>query len=164
MQACGPSHGEEQCSHDATERDSREPMDVKASTSFRRAVARLNHLALDRADIGVATNHLARMVAQPRIGDEVAFKRVGRYLKGRPICKVKFEIQEPCTMITAYTDGGWAGCRLTRRSTSGSAVSLGKHVLKFACKLQKIVALSSGEAKLCAQSAGQRPLVSTVCC
>ena len=45
-------------SHDATERDSREPMDVKASTSFRRAVARLNYLALDRADIGVVTNHL----------------------------------------------------------------------------------------------------------
>ena len=95
-------------SHDATERDSREPMDVKASTSFRRAVARLNYLALDRANIGVATNHLARMMAQPRIGDEVPLKRVGRYLKGRPICKIKFEMLEPCMIVTAYTDSDWA--------------------------------------------------------
>ena len=131
-------------SHDATERDSREPMDAKASTSFTRAVARLNYLALDRADIGVATNHLARMMAQPRIGDEVALKRVGLYLKGRPICKIKFETQEPCVMITAYADSDWAG-----RSTSGSAIFLGVHVLQFACKLQKIVASSSGEAELC---------------
>ena len=117
-------------------------------------MARLNYLAVDRADIGVATNHLARMMAQPRIGDEVALKRVGRYLKGRPICKIKFEMQEPCMMITAHTDSDWAGCRLTRRSTSGSAIFLGKHVLQFACKLQKTVALSSGEAELCAHSAG----------
>ena len=116
-------------------------------------MARLIYLALDQADIGVATNHLARMMAQPRIGDEVALKRVGRYLKGRSICKIKFEMQEPCMIITAYTDSDWAGCRLTRRSTSGSAIFLGKHVLQFACKLQ-IVALSSGEAELCAQSAG----------
>ena len=69
------------------------------------------------------------MMAQPRIGDEVALKRVGRYLKGRSICKIKFETQEPCMMITAYTDSDWAG-----RSTSGSAIFLGEHV--FAVRVQ----------------------------
>ena len=37
-------------SHDATERDSREPMDVKPSMSFRSAVARLNYLALPTSE------------------------------------------------------------------------------------------------------------------
>ena len=96
-------------------------------------------------------------MAQPRIGDEVALKR------GRPICKIKFEIQEPCMMITAYTDSDWAGCRLTRRSTSGSAIFLGKHVMQFACKLQKAVALNSGEAELCAQSAGLAEAIAIHC-
>ena len=114
----------------------------------------MNYLALDRADLGVATNHLARMMAQPRVGDEVALKRVARYLKGRPICRTRFEMQEQCQEITTYTDSDWAGCRLTRRSTSGWAIFMGKHVLQSACRLQKVVALSSGEAELCAQSAG----------
>ena len=43
---------------------------------------------------------------------------------------------------------------MTRRSTSGLAVFLGEHLLYFASRFQKSVALSSGEAELGAQVAG----------
>ena len=74
------------------ERDRREPMNPIAATNFRRPVVRLTCLSLDRPDIAVATNHLARMMAQPRCGEEILLKRVGRYLRGRPVCRQLFRV------------------------------------------------------------------------
>ena len=56
--------------------------------------------------------------------------------------------------VVVRTDSDWAGCRVTRRGTSGLAVFLGEHLLFFASSFQKSVALSSGEAELGAQVAG----------
>ena len=39
------------------------------ATKFRRAAARLNYLALDRPDLGVAAGRLSRCLARPRVSD-----------------------------------------------------------------------------------------------
>ena len=43
---------------------------------------------------------------------------------------------------------------MTRRSTSGTALFFGSHLISFSSRLQKSVALSSGEAELTAQVSG----------
>ena len=53
-----------------------------------------------------------------------------------------------------FTDSDWAGCKVTRRSTTGIVVKLGEHLLCLSSRLQKSVPLSSGEAELSAPVGG----------
>ena len=50
--------------------------------------------------------------------------------------------------MSTYTDSDWAGCRRTRRSTSGGCIMLGSHMIQMWSKTQATVALSSAEAEL----------------
>ena len=49
--------------------------------------------------------------------------------------------------MTLYTDSDWAGCRRTRKSTSGGAILLGNHCVKCWSSTQGPIALSSAEAE-----------------
>ena len=60
---------------------------------------------------------------------------------------LKYVRQELPEKLKVYTDTDFAGCRRTRRSTSGGVVMLGSHCLKTYSSTQEIVALSSGEAE-----------------
>ena len=61
---------------------------------------------------------------------------------------------EEGSALKLMTDSDWAGCKATRRSTSGVVIFHGKHILTFSCRTQKATALSSGEAELIAQTDG----------
>ena len=124
------------------------------ATTYRRSAARLNYLAQDRPDIAFAANFLARSMALPRVGDEVRMKRVIRYLKAHPRCRLNFVYEEMPKQVTVLSDSDWAGDQATRRSTSGVMIFHGAHLLLFASRLQKTVALSSCEAELNAQVMG----------
>ena len=52
------------------------------------------------------------------------------------------------------TDSDRGGCRESRRSTSGTVVKFGHHLIAFSSKLQESIALSSGEAELSAKVSG----------
>ena len=49
--------------------------------------------------------------------------------------------------ITIYSDSDHAGCLVTRRSTTGTVVLMGKHCVKASSGLQSTIALSSGESE-----------------
>ncbi|GJU40638.1 ribonuclease H-like domain-containing protein [Tanacetum coccineum] len=51
------------------------------------------------------------------------------------------------SQLTAYTDADWAGCPVTRRSTSGYCVFLGDNLLSWSAKLQVTLSCSSAEAE-----------------
>ena len=130
-----------------------EPLHMESADAslYRRSVARLNYLALDRPDIAVAVNRLARTMSSPRIGNEVALKRVLRYLQGVPVCRLTFPMQHLSLRLVGLSDSDWAGCKVTRKSTSGNAVLLGAHLIHFSSRTQKAIALSSSEAELVSQ-------------
>ena len=73
--------------------------------------------------------------------------RLGRYFARYPTVVNWHRYQESSENVVACTDSDWAGCRGTRRSTSGGCIHRGQHMLKFRSKTQAIVALSSAEAE-----------------
>ena len=56
----------------------------KEATQYRALAARLNYLALDRADIQFATKEVAKYMATPKQGNWFLLKRLARYLIGAP--------------------------------------------------------------------------------
>ena len=56
-------------------RENVEEVTHNEATKFRRAAARLNYLALDRPDRGVAAGRLSRCMARPRVSDVQTLKK-----------------------------------------------------------------------------------------
>ena len=87
-------------------------------------------------------------MAAPRRSGMNNIKRILRYLRNCPASVYKFDCQDAPGVLTGYSDSDWAGCRRTRRSTSGGVVLHGTHLLLHWSRTQAGVALSSAEAEL----------------
>jgi hypothetical protein len=131
-----------------TEEEEGEELQNAEATKYRSIAARVNYLALDRGDLTYAAKEGSRKMSKPHERDWGMLKRVGRYLKYRPRAVLWYRWQEDNGHVEAFTDSDWAGCRMTRRSTTGGALMRGDHLLKTYSKTQTTIALSSGEAEL----------------
>ena len=126
---------------------------------YRSVVARLNYLIQERPDIAYSTKELARRMSDPGEDDYAMLKRLARYLVGKPRLRILFSHQPDPGSLLCYTDSDWAGCLLTRRSTSGGILLRGSHLIKCWSKTQQTVALSSAEAELYASVKGAAELM-----
>ena len=89
-------------------------------TSIHRAItARLNYLASDRADLAFAVNDVAREMSEPTQGSSDGLKRIGRYLVSSPRVVLNYGWQQIPDDVQVFTAADWAGCKTTRKSTSG---------------------------------------------
>ena len=127
------------------------------ATNFRALSARGNFLSQDRTDIGFSTKELCREFAVPNRNSYNRLKRVARYLIGKPRLVYNYRwgdgvSKDDCFDI--YVDTDFAGCKESRRSTSGGVCLLGKSNVKHWSKTQSTIALSSGEAELHGIAAG----------
>ena len=129
----------------ATEREEMSPAEA---TKYRRAAARITYMAQDRPDLAFAAKELAMNMASPKCGDKVEVKRIIRYLRGRPRGHLSYPWQERNMYLNVFADSDWAGDVVSRRSTSGGVVQLGRHTVHHWSRTQAQVALSSGEAEL----------------
>ena len=125
-------------------------LDPDQATTFRGLSARGNYLSQDRVDINYSTKELCREFAAPANSSFHRLKRVARFLVGKPrlIYEYKWCHDEPMDTIEALVDTDFAGCRATRRSTSGGLLMRGGHCIRHWSTTQTTVALSSGEAEL----------------
>ena len=113
-----------------TSEDNEELLSDREATNYQALVARCNSLSPDRRDIAFAVKELARAMAKPTRGDLQRLKRLTRYSRGKPRFTMRYAWQPAQTAMIAYSDADWAGCRKTRKSTTGGCVKIGAHCIK----------------------------------
>jgi hypothetical protein len=118
-----------------------------SGTPYRELVGSLLYLFATRPDICVAVIKLSMHLEKPSVRHWMQAKRVLRYLAGSINKGVEYPKNIPNLHIWAHTDSDWAGCKTTRRSTSGYAIFIDKGPICWRSKMQSIVALSSCEAE-----------------
>ena len=126
----------------------KKPLNTEGCRVYRRAAARLNYMAQDRADLAFAAKETARSMANPTEADNIRLKRVLRYLRGAPTAWNDYVWQPRPSQVTCFTDSDWAGCAKSRKSTSGGCIVYGSHLLAHWSSTQATIALSVGEAEL----------------
>ena len=125
------------------------------ATTYRAISARSNYLAQDRPDASFSSKELCRDFATPNTNSYDKLKRLGRFYVGRPRLVYRYDFSPvPVDSFDVYCDTDFAGCAVTRRSTSGGCVMIGGCMVKHWSKTQSTIALSSGEAELSGVGSG----------
>ena len=118
--------------------------EVKRYQAF---VARANYLAQDRLDIQFSVKELARSMSSRARGSWKDSLKHGKYFKSHYRSGYRYPYLDNPKELTVWTDTDYAGCKRTRKSTSGGMVMWGSHIIKSWSSTQSVVALSSVEAE-----------------
>ena len=130
------------------DKEDEEKLAGEEASKYRGVAARCNYLAMDRPDIQYAVKEVCRDMSNPMKKSIKKLRRIGQYLKSKPRMVWKYKTQAKVDTIDLYTDANWAGCKRTRKSTSGGAVMIGQHCIRTWSKTQAVVAKSSAESEL----------------
>ena len=129
-------------------------LEGESATQYRALAARCNYIAVDRADAQYCTKELCRDMSAPTMESWKRLVRLGRYFLGKPRAVIGFAWQPEADCYDIFTDANWAGCRVSRKSTSGGVVMLGRCCIKTWSKTQSTIAQSSAESELLATVRG----------
>ena len=97
---------------------------LKDPSQYRRLVGRLIYLTITQPDIMYSVYMLSRFMHAPRKLHIEDVLHVLRYLKGALGQGLFFSSQNDMS-LRDFCDSNWAGCPMTRRSTTGYCVFLG---------------------------------------
>ncbi|KAG7578201.1 Integrase catalytic core [Arabidopsis thaliana x Arabidopsis arenosa] len=115
-------------------------------TYFRSLAGKLQYLTITRPDIQFAVNFICQRMHSPTVSDFGLLKRILRYIKGT--LGMGLPIKRNSTLaLSAFSDSDWAGCKSTRRSTTGFCILLGSNLISWSAKRQPTVSNSSTEAE-----------------
>ena len=101
--------------------------------TYRGMVGSLLYLTATRPDIMFSVGLCARFQSNPKISHLKAVKRILRYLSGTINLGLWYPKSENLELI-AYADADFAGCRLDRKSTSGTCQFLGHALVSWSSK------------------------------
>ncbi|KAJ9547239.1 hypothetical protein OSB04_019782 [Centaurea solstitialis] len=113
---------------------------------YRSMIGSLLYLTATRPDIMFATCFCARFQANPKESHLAAVKRILRYLKGTPELGLWYPKDSSFELIS-FTDSDYGGCKLDRKSTSGSCQFLGDKLVSWTSKKQNCISTSMAEAE-----------------
>ncbi|CAA7036250.1 unnamed protein product [Microthlaspi erraticum] len=126
-------------------------------TYFRSLAGKLQYLTITRPDIQFAVNFVCQRMHSPTVSDFNLLKRILRYIKGT--INMGLHIKKDKKMVLhAYCDSDYAGCKDTRRSTSGFCTMLGSNLISWSAKRQQTVSKSSTEAEYRALTAAAQEI------
>ncbi|RVW29642.1 Retrovirus-related Pol polyprotein from transposon RE1 [Vitis vinifera] len=116
------------------------------STMYRGMIGSLLYLTASRPDIMYSVCLCARFQSCPKESHLSAVKRILRYLKGTMNIGLWYPKGDNFELI-GFSDADFAGCRVERKSTSGTCHFLGHSLVSWHSKKQNSVALSTAEAE-----------------
>ena len=123
------------------------PLDRERAVTFRSSAMRLIYLALDRPELQFMAKEMSRVMAEPTVNGEETMKSTCRFLQAYPRVAWMFPRQLTPKRLDGLTDSNWAGCPVTRKSTSCTHLMHGCHPIFSGSSTQTIISLSSGEAE-----------------
>ncbi|XP_041003944.1 uncharacterized mitochondrial protein AtMg00810-like [Juglans microcarpa x Juglans regia] len=106
----------------------------------------LQYLTLTRPDLSYSVNFVSQFMRSPTEANYKMVKRILRYLKGTVDLGLHFSSHSTLDLY-AFSNADWAGCPITRRSTTGYCVFLGSNCISWSAKKQHTVSRSSSKAE-----------------
>ncbi|WVZ80540.1 LOW QUALITY PROTEIN: hypothetical protein U9M48_028008 [Paspalum notatum var. saurae] len=113
---------------------------------FRGMIGSLLYLTATGPDIQFVVCLCARYQASPRTSHLQAVKRIFRYLKFTPELGLWYSSGSSLS-LRGFSDADHAGCRIDRKSTSGTCQLLGTSLVSWSSRRQASVSLSTTEAE-----------------
>ena len=105
-----------------------------------------------------SVSFLSQFMGAPTVGQWEALEHVLRYLKRSPGRGILYK-NYGHTDIECFCDADHAGCKKTRRSTTGYCVFVGGNLVSWRSKKQGVASHSSAEAEYRAMSQSVREIV-----
>jgi hypothetical protein len=114
--------------------------------AYRSMIGSLLYLCASRPDIMLSVCMCARFQSDPKECHLVPVKRILRYLVATPCFEIWYPKGSTFDLI-GYSDSDYAGCKVDRKSTSGTCQFLGRSLVSWSSNKQTSVALSTAEAE-----------------
>ncbi|KAK6125616.1 hypothetical protein DH2020_040637 [Rehmannia glutinosa] len=115
-------------------------------TRYRALIGSLLHLTASRPDITFVVGVCARFQSAPKESHITTAKRILRYLKGRQEVGLWYP-EDGGFKLVGYSYSDYVGCRVDRKSTSGTCEMLGNRLVSWCSKKQNSIATSKAEAE-----------------
>jgi hypothetical protein len=113
---------------------------------YRSIIGSLLYLCASRPDIMLSVCMCARFQAIPKACHLRAVKRIMRHLVLTPNLGLWYPKGSRFELL-GYLDADYAGCKVDRKSTSGTCQFLGRSLVSWSSKKQNYVTLSTAEAE-----------------
>ena len=109
-----------------------EQLNVEEQRIYRASAAHLNYISQDNPCIQFSSKEAFRSMSCPTLRDFQRIKKIVRFSVGVKTVRFNFQWQseDEANQMQLFVDSDWAGCAVTRRSTSGGLLKLGMHTLK----------------------------------
>ena len=114
---------------------------------YRFMIGSLLYLCASRPDIMLSVCMSARFQAEPKECHLIAVKRILRYLVHTPNLGLWYP--KGCDFeLLGYSDSDYAGCKVDRKSTTGTCQFLGRSLVSWSSKKQNSIALSTAKPNM----------------
>lgn len=113
---------------------------------YRSLVGALQYLTSTRPDLSFYFNYASQFMQAPTDNHFTMVRKILRYVK--ETTHFELHIQALSTLdLYAFSDADWAGCPLTRRSTTGFCTYLGSNLISWCAKKQPTISCSNSKAE-----------------